>query len=115
MTNLQEALFPPIEEEEKDSEKVIFGLFDEIKARPREGLALTAAVLVQQEIDMWKQRIADLESRAETRPTPPQPSPAVIADDDEENTVVTHDDEPFPDVEEAWHLDIVEEDSSADQ
>jgi hypothetical protein len=122
MTNLQEALFPPIEEEETSfSEKVIFDLFDEIKVRPRPGLAVTAAVLVEQEIDMWKQRIADLESRAKTRPTPPPQLPAVIlADDDGDSTVVTRDDDEEPhhrdvDSESPLHFDVDEEDSSSDQ
>jgi hypothetical protein len=128
MTNLQEALFPPIEEEEETSfsEKVIFDLFDEIKARPRPGLAITAAVLVEQEIDMWKQRIADLESLAETRPTPPPPPPlppppaVILADDDGDGTVVTHDEEEEEPQHrvvsdgEVLHLPVDEEDSSAD-
>lgn len=110
MTNLQDALFPPIEEQD-ENEKVIFELFDEIKSNPhRTDLAVSAAVLVQQEIDMWKERIAQLES-------PCRSSPEVAVVEDEESSA--HEpQEPFPlddDDSESVHIDMDGEELMADQ
>lgn len=66
--SLHDALFPPLEEDDtaSSSEQHMFSLLHSIQSgnttQPEQD-AVTAAVLIQKEIDRWKQAIQELERR----------------------------------------------------
>ena len=89
MSRLPDALFPPLDEngdeeiDEESTERHIYSLLHSIQSNPQPAsAAVTAAVLIQHEIDRWKRAIDDLERRVES-------TPAVILDNDSDSHTST--------------------------